>query len=93
LTYDPLIWLKETSLSSTASVQRECKISLKFQEFFQKVIFAFILLILKLLVVLKTSAASMTSPDMITSLASMTSTASLASKNKKQHTLYMDFLA
>jgi hypothetical protein len=33
LTYDPLIWLKVTSLASTASVLRECKISLKFQEF------------------------------------------------------------
>jgi len=50
-------------------------------------------LVLRLKVLLKTSVASMTSTDMITSLASMTSTASLASKNKKQHTLYMDFLA
>ena len=66
LTYDP--WLKVTSLSSTASVLRECKISLKFQEFFQiyfffkhqnKVILAFTLLILRLRVVLKTSVASM----------------------------------
>jgi hypothetical protein len=32
LTYDPLIWLKVTSLSSTASVLRECNILLKFQE-------------------------------------------------------------
>ena len=37
--YDPLIWLKVTSLSSTASVLREGKISLKFQECIQKVIF------------------------------------------------------
>jgi hypothetical protein len=37
----------------------------------------------------------MTSTDMITSLASVTSTASLASKNKKQHALYIlsDFIA
>ena len=33
LTHDPLIWLKVTFLSSTASVLRKCKISLKFQEF------------------------------------------------------------
>ena len=39
LTYYPLIWLKLTSLSSTASVLKECKISLKFQEFFQIFIF------------------------------------------------------
>ena len=41
---------------------------------------------------MKTSIASMTSTDMITSLASMTlmtSTASLASKNQKQHVLYI----
>ena len=31
----------------------------------------------------------MTSKDMITSLASMTSTASLASKNQKQHSVYI----
>ena len=36
LSYDPLIWSKVTSLSSTASVLRECKISLEFQDFFQK---------------------------------------------------------
>ena len=98
LSIDPWIWLKLTSLSSTASVLRECKISLKFQEFFQKFVFskhqnkvilAFILLILRLWVVLKTSVASMTSTDMITSLASMTSTASLASKNQKQPALYI----
>ena len=41
------------------------------------------------LVVLKASVASMTSKDMITSLASMTSTASLASKNQKQHAVYI----
>jgi hypothetical protein len=57
LTYDPLIWLKIASLSSTASVLRECKISIRFQEFIKKnifskhqnkVILAFILLILRL---------------------------------------------
>jgi hypothetical protein len=37
--YDPLIWLKVTSLSSTASVLREGKISLKFHEGIQKVHF------------------------------------------------------
>ena len=39
LTYDPLVWSKVTSLSYTASVLRECIISLKFQEFFQICIF------------------------------------------------------
>ena len=91
MTYDPLIWSKVTSLSSTASVLGECKILLKFQDFIQfffskhqnKVILVFILLISRLSVVLKMSVASITSTDMITSLASMTSTASLASKNQK----------
>ena len=79
LIYDPLIWLKVTSLSSTASVLREFKISLKFQESIQKKIFCskhlnkailtIILLILRILVVLNTSVAS------------MSSTASLAFKN------------
>ena len=36
LTYDPLIWLKVTSLLSTASVLREYKISQKLQELFKK---------------------------------------------------------
>ena len=94
--YDPLIWLKVTSLSSTASVLREGKISLKFQEGIQKIIFskhqnkmilASILLTLRIRVVLKTSVASV---DMITSLASMTSTASLASKNKKNCNLHTE---
>ena len=38
-TYDPLIWLKVTSLSSTASVLRDGKISLKFQESIKKLFF------------------------------------------------------
>ena len=38
--YDPLIWLKVTSLSSTASVLREGKISLKLQEYIHKIIFS-----------------------------------------------------
>ena len=38
LSCDPLIWSKVTSLSSTASVLREDKISLKFQECIQKII-------------------------------------------------------
>ena len=39
LTYDPLIWLKVTSLSSTASVFRDGKISLKFQKSTKKYFF------------------------------------------------------
>ena len=38
--YDPLIWLKVTSLSSTASVLSKGKISLKFQEGIQKIHFS-----------------------------------------------------
>ena len=89
MTYDPLIWLKVTSLSSTASVLRECKILLKFLGVYSKnifskhqnkVILAFISLISRPSVLLKTSVTSMTSTDMIVSLASVTSAASLASK-------------
>ena len=39
MSYDPLIWSKVISMSSTASVLRECKISLEFQDFFQKKFF------------------------------------------------------
>jgi hypothetical protein len=44
---------------------------------------------------MKNSVASMTSSDMITILSSVTSTASLATKNQKQHALYIlsNFLA
>jgi hypothetical protein len=92
LTYDTWIWLKITSLSSTASVLNDGRISLEIPSFCSqifffkhqnKVILAISLLISRTSVVLKTSVASMTSTDMITSLASMTSTASLASKNQK----------
>ena len=41
LTYDSLIWLKVTFLSSTASVLREGKISLKFQQCIQNFFFFF----------------------------------------------------
>ena len=54
-----------------------------------KVILAIISLILRIWVLLKTSVASMTSTDIITSLASMSSTACFASKNRKQHALYI----
>jgi hypothetical protein len=39
LNYDPLIWLKVTSLASTASVLRNDKIPRKFQESLQKLFF------------------------------------------------------
>ena len=39
LNYDPLIWLKVTTLASTASVLRDDKIPLKFQESLQKLFF------------------------------------------------------
>jgi hypothetical protein len=38
-TYDPWIWSKVTSLSSTASVLRDGKISIKFHEFIQNFFF------------------------------------------------------
>jgi hypothetical protein len=85
--------LRITSLSSTASVLNDGRISLEIPSFCSeifffskhqiKVILAISLLISRSYVVLKTSVASMTSTDMITSLASMTSIASLASKNQK----------
>jgi hypothetical protein len=81
LAYDTWIWLKVTSLASTASVLNDGRISLCSKLFFSKhqnkVILAISLLISRTSVVLKTST------DVITSLASMTSTASLASKNQK----------
>ena len=91
LAYDPWIWLKVTSLSSTTSVLKDGRISLEISSFYSKFFFskqqnklilAINLLISKPWVVLKNSAVSMTSTDMITSVASMTSTASLASKIK-----------
>jgi hypothetical protein len=72
---------------SSEGVQNFTKISDSKNRFFSKhqnkVILAFLFLILRIYVALKTSMASMTSTDMITSLASMTSTASVASKLEK----------
>ena len=53
LTYDPWIWSKVTSLSATASVLKEGRISLELSSFYSKKVFS--------KVVLKTSLASMTS--------------------------------
>ena len=97
LAYDPWIWLKVTSLSSTTSVLKDDRISLEISSFYSnffskqqnKLILAINLLISKPWVVLKNSAVSITSTDMITSVASMTSTASLASKKQQQYTRYI----
>jgi hypothetical protein len=85
LTFDTWIWLKITSLSSTASFLNDGRISLEIPSFCSEIIFSKhqnkVILAISLLIsrtsgVLKNSVASVTSTDMITSLASMTSTAS-----------------